>query len=604
MNTKNNTGIFIPVSEVFPGIHSNIETLKQLLDDLSLTDTLFWCARLNNALSIPSEKVDHVSRQQFGLNQFFSKTEIDAVNEFVRKHGGDPERVTIFFRGQILELLRWVVLFCKDLPGDGNTFEDIEVRKKFGTAALIASDLWAKRVFGNRFSLDGGVERARKRALGSIRKSIESMSLPPDMSKVLGRGWALFTEYFHKHLATFEDDFREGYGISIEQYYICLAALLTNYLNPYLEKMGAGIFDSNTIGQNTTYKKVLEIFISKESQFAEEIRESLWNNDEVKINNSEEIPFYDTRSLREKPIFRAKDGRAIIFDPYFFCEKATIGPLFHILKLDRNKKKGNEIFSAFGNAFEEYTCDTLKRMFLDISNQTPKRLECNLKINSSISNDSLEIDALINDLIDIVLFEIKAVLIKEDVILTDDYETYISHLLEKYSLSEVDEHKISIKGIAQIARSVSMISSEAKTGLSGRFDKAKVIYPVLLVHDPLLVAPVYGKFFADEFKTILEPDFTNRDGLFIKNDMRIKPLILITIDDLENLETSIEHFGFKELLEDYSHECKDRIVSLHNFISLSDYSSKIYHNKWLAGKAMEILDKAKVAIFDNMTSEK
>lgn len=604
MHNRNNTGIFIPVSEVFPGTHSNIETLKRLLDDLSLTDTLFWCARLNNALSIPSEKVDHMSRQQFGLNQFFSKTEIDSVNEFVKKNGGNHERVTIFFRGQILELLRWVVLFCKDLPGDGNTYEDIEVRKKFGKAALIASDLWANRVFGSRFSLDGGIEMARKRALGTIRKSIESMSSPPDMSKVLGRGWSLFNEYYHKHLSIFEDDFREDYGISIEQYYICLAALLTNYFNPYLEKMGTGIFDSNTIGQNTTCKKVLEIFISKESQSAEEIRKSLWSNAEIKENNSGDIPFYDTRGLREKPIFRANDGRAIILDPYFFCEKATVGPLFHILKLDRNKKKGNEIFSAFGNAFEEYTCDTLKRMFPDISNQTPKRLECNLEINSSISNNSLEIDALINDLIDIVIFEIKSVLIKEDVILTDDYETYISHLREKYSLSEVCDHKISIKGIAQLARSVNMICSEAKLGLADRFDKAKIIYPVLLVHDPLLVAPVYGKFFADEFKTILKPDLINRDGEFVKNNMRIKPLILMTIDDLENLETSIEHFGFKKLLEDYSSECKDRIISLHNFISLSGYSNKIYHNKWLAGKAMEILYKTKESIFNNMTSEK
>ena len=149
-----------------------------------------------------------------------------------------------------------------------------------------------------------------------------------------------------------------------------------------------------------------------------------------------------------------------------------------------------------------------------------------------------------------------------------------------------------------------MIFSEAKIGLADRFDKAKVIYPVLLVHDFLLVAPVYGKFFADEFKRIIEPEFTNRDGVFIKNNMRIKPLILMTIDDLENLETSIEHFGFKKLLEDYSSECKDRIVSLHNFISLSGYSNKMYHNKWIAGKAMEIIDKTKAAIFDNMASAK
>lgn len=602
MNTRNYTGVFIPVSEIFPEIKSDIETFKHLLKDLSRTDTIFWCARLNNVLSIPSEKLNHKARQQFGLSQFLTKKEIIAVNEFVKNHGG-VEKVTIFFRGQLLELIRWVVLLCKDLPGDGNTFEDIEVRKSFAKAALIASDLWARRVFGDRFTLNGGVEKARKRALGSIRKSVESMSSPPDMSKTLGRGWAIFSEYFQRYYSTFEDDFQKGYGISIEQYYICLSALLTSFSNPYVEKMGSGIFDTNTLGSGTPFRKVIEIFISKESQTADEINASLWNYNESKINDFEDTPPYDYRSLRERPIFRAKDGRAIILDPYFFSEKATIGPLFHILKLDRFKDKGNELFGAFGKAFEDYTCDTLKRMFPDISDQTPKRLECNLEIKTTHSKEPLEIDALINDVIEVVLLEIKAVLIQEDVILTDDYEIYLSHLRKKYSLTEDGKNRISIKGIGQIARIVNAISSEARLTLSKRFDKTEVILPILLVHDPLLVAPVYGKFFADEFKMNLIPDSTTRNGDLTKNNMRIKPLILMTIDDLENLETSIEHFGFRQLLKDYSSSCEDRLVSLHNFISTSDYRNKMYHNRWLAGKALEILDRTESTVFDRPDSE-
>lgn len=265
--------------------------------------------------------------------------------------------------------------------------------------------------------------------------------------------------------------------------------------------------------------------------------------------------------------------------------------------MDKNKKKGNEIFSAFGKAFEEYTCDILKRMFPDISNQKPKRLECNLEITSPTSKNSIEIDALINDMTHIILFEIKAVLIREDIILTDNYEVYLSHLRGKYSLSKLDNNRISIKGIGQLARAVNMISLEAKSSLVDYFDRAKVIFPVLLVHDPLLAAPVYSKFFCDEFKNILAPDSTNRDGTFIKNNIRITPLILMTIDDLENLETSIEHFGFRKLLEDYCSECKDRLVSLHHFISSSEYRNKMYHNRWLAGKAMEVLDKTKSTIW-------
>ena len=279
MNTQNYTGVFIPVSEIFPETKSDFRTFKRLLGGLSRTDTIFWCARLNNVLSMPSEKVDHKARQQFGLSQFLTKKEIIAVNEFVKNHGG-VQKVTIFFRGQLLELIRWVVLLCNDLPGDGTTFEDNEVRKSFAKAALIASDLWARRVFGDRFSLNGGVEKARKRALGSIRKSVESMSSPPDMSKTLGRGWVLFSEYIQRHYPSFEDDFQKGYGISLEHYYICLSALLTSFLNPYVEKMESGIFETNALGRGTPFRQVIEVFISRESQTADEINASLWNNNE------------------------------------------------------------------------------------------------------------------------------------------------------------------------------------------------------------------------------------------------------------------------------------------------------------------------------------
>lgn len=249
--------------------------------------------------------------------------------------------------------------------------------------------------------------------------------------------------------------------------------------------------------------------------------------------------------------------------------------------MEKNKNRGNEIFGAFGDAFEEYTCDTLKRMFPDFTDHKPRRLECNLEIKTPTSKSSLEVDALINDVIQIILFEVKAVLIREDVILTDDYKVYLSHLRKKYSLGELHDNKISVKGIAQLARIVNEISSEATLSLARNFNKAEVIFPILLVHDPLLVAPVYGKFFADEFQMILDPDSTNRGGEFVKNNMRVKRLILMTIDDLENLETSIEHFGFRKLLEDYSSECKDRLVSLHNYISSSAYSEKMYHNRYL-----------------------
>lgn len=589
-------GVFIPVSEVFPDIESNLETLKNLLACLSRTDTLFWCARLNNVLSSSSE-IDHVTRQQFGLSQFLSDKEIAAVNDFVKRRGS-PHRVTIFFRGQILELFRWAILYSHDHSGDGTTFEDPDVRKTFAKAALIASDIWARRVFGNRFSLSGGVASARKRALGAIRKSIEATATAPDLSKTLGRGWALFSEYFPRFYPDFEGEFEASFGLSLEQYYVCLSAIITSFMNPHAKKIGTGIFDANTLGQSTPYEEILQRYLANESQTPDEMKNTLWGKGDIEFRNFDDLPPYDYRPLRERPILRVEDGRAIILDPFFYAEKASVGPLFHILKENVSGNKSNEIFAAFGKAFENYACDILRRMFPDIPSALTQRLRCNIKLcEKNRSGDEIEIDAYLNDVTEIVLFEMKAVWIREDEILSDDHESYLQHLREKYGISADGSGKRKTKGIGQLARLLKVMSTEEFLMRSNQFSRTKLIFPVLLVYDPFLHAPVYGNFLASEFKAYLEPDAELRSGELLKSRFRIVPLIIMTVEDLENLESSLEHFGLRDLLANYSVSCVDRLVSLHNYIASSGYGKKMYHNRWLAGKTLELLDKTKKAVF-------
>jgi len=79
-------GIFLPVSEVFPDTKSDFDTFKSLLSNLSRTDAIFWCARINLIISDPES--DHLTKQQAGLNQFFTTEEINRVNDYARKNGG------------------------------------------------------------------------------------------------------------------------------------------------------------------------------------------------------------------------------------------------------------------------------------------------------------------------------------------------------------------------------------------------------------------------------------------------------------------------------------------------------------------------------------
>ena len=81
------------------------------------------------------------------------------------------------------------------------------------------------------------------------------------------------------------------------------------------------------------------------------------------------------------------------------------------------------------------------------------------------------------------------------------------------------------------------------------------------------------------------------------------PLTVMTIQDLENLETSIGNFSLANLLADYSRECPDRMRSLHNFIALSDYGPKIERNEFLMEASIGIHDLLIRELFPSEKSE-
>lgn len=573
-------GIFLPVSEVFPDTNGDFETFKSLLCNLSRTDSLFWCARINLIISNP--EADHMTKQNAGLGQFFTSEEINRVNDYARKNGG-AQRVTVFFRGQILELVRWIALYCNDFVEDGTTFENPEIRRNFAKVLLIAGDIWSKRVFGeNRFSLHGGITIARKRALGAIRKSVEATSPAPFLIKSIGRGWALFSNYFSKHYAPFDDEFQKTTELSVEEYYICSVAIAINYMNP---KTNSGLFNVNDLFNMPSYGHVIKKYLNLECQTADELKRALWGNVALDLDGLINSDF-DYLPIREKPVYYTNDGRAIILDPVFFSEKMTVGPLFLL-----PKKKREKAFTDFGKTFEDYVCDILERMFPDLSQAANRRVNCNI-IGKDHDKQEFEIDVCLNDITEVVFFEAKTGFIREDKILADDYELYLDHLSEKYIQSTHGK-----KGIGQLSRIVKTLASRKWLGENQEFSEAKKVYSVLIVQDPLLSAPVYGEFFASEFLRLLNHDSPASKGQFLIGNLEVALPIIITIDDLENLETSIEHFGFRDLLSDYSKSCPDRLVTLHNFIVSSRYNRKMYHNKNIANSTIDIVNKSKKAFF-------
>jgi hypothetical protein len=122
------------------------------------------------------------------------------------------------------------------------------------------------------------------------------------------------------------------------------------------------------------------------------------------------------RDLRERPILALADGGAAILDPTFFGEKIAIGPLFHLLARARGGK-ANEIFGAFGLAFEDYANAILRRMYPDCAGLA-SRLRCSVTGRDREGRD-FDIDAVLNDVRQVVVFEEKAAWLKDEVVLGD-----------------------------------------------------------------------------------------------------------------------------------------------------------------------------------------
>jgi len=86
---------------------------------------MFWCARVARVVSSPDVDPDEAQRQ--AASQFLQHAELKRIDEFSRERG-TPGRAIVFFRGQLLELLRWSCLLSQDHPDDGNTFQSPDIR--------------------------------------------------------------------------------------------------------------------------------------------------------------------------------------------------------------------------------------------------------------------------------------------------------------------------------------------------------------------------------------------------------------------------------------------------------------------------------------------
>lgn len=565
--------VFVPPEALFPELEATDETLIALLATLSRDAVLFACAHLNAVVSGTGHP-EHKPRQERAIGLICSVEDLKRINAFTVQHPGGTIP-TVFFRGQLLELMRWAVRYCPVIPDDSAIFTDPAARSRLLQAALIASTVWSRRVFADRLRGAEDLDTARQRALGAFRRGLEESVIAPHLGVTLGRGWSLFTEHFPKRYPAFAEDFLAATGLTVEQYFTCVTGLMT-YL-PF-DRPDGPAFDSRSVAGATAYREIFPTYLALESQTPEQLARSLWED-------------FDTRgyrAVRERPILTLANRRAVILDPAFYCERISVGPLFHLIANAKGGKP-NEIFGAFGDAFEDYATGILQRMYPERPGLA-RRLTCNIQGKDRTGRD-FEMDAVLNDVVEAVVMELKAAWLPDEAVLDDSFENWLRQIRAKYGTvpPSADGKRERPKGVAQLARHVRLILDGDCGAVQADFAEVNVIYPVLVVHDTRLNAPAYGTFLATEFTALLGA---------VPQGKRVAPLVLMTIDDLENLESSIDTFSMRQLLADYVAACPDGLRSLHNFMATAPaYADKLKPSAQLMKSSEELIRHAQRELF-------
>jgi len=510
------------------------------------------------------------------------------LNKFVIAHGGS-DHVGVVHRGALLELIRWSCLLCSDHTDDGETFNKPEVREAFARVLLMASELWGKRVYGDSAFEGTSLDEKRTNALALIRHSMAETRCHPQQFEAIARGANLFRIFLPKFYADFLLEFHNSTGLSLDEYYLCLCTIMVHYTNSGVKtgvggKEESGIFTLKGIRNSASHMEaIFGKFLELQSTNPEELASAFWHG-----TQKEPIEFncaFSLKPLRERPILRAADGRMIILDPVFFSDKAVVGPLFHVLS------KTNNLLMQFGYAFEDYVKNILQRVYPDSDSYLTKRLYADVK---ELRNNGIQVaDFIIDGVSEIVVIEAKAVWMRDDMMSHDDPKVFVEHLQAKYG----GEGSKSKKGYKQLARSVSKISTQEWQPAGIDLTRTKRVYPVLIVHDDLLDAPVFGHFLAEEFRNELQPDSLDAGGWMIKGRYHVAPLIVITIDDMECLESSLTTFTLVDLLNAYSKATPDRLVSLNNFLAVNSVQFPLIHNKNLAAGCETILNECMRLVF-------
>lgn len=150
-------------------------------------------------------------------------------------------------------------------------------------------------------------------------------------------------------------------------------------------------------------------------------------------------------------------------------------------------------------------------------------------------------------------------------------------------------------GSRQLADSARLIAQ--KKWLLPIFERIRRIIPVLLVHEHRIAAPGIPEILISIFRRELRiPEEHHTDHRLIDETIVYDP-VLIDIDDMELMETSVRNFALEDVFEAYVNAHADRNTPFHSFLALNNNRYPTLQNEHLHGKVIDFLGRASLRLF-------
>lgn len=540
---------------------------SELISSFKTEPTFFSLAMWNLMLSLferDFEKNKYL--QGFFIHNLVRKDLQDRVFQLAALNSESPRPV--FTRWQFLALMKKVLLETTS-EGRRDPRNDDGARRTLGDACLMFSDLLFTEEQAERLKNKGGAEERERVHDELMAQWLFPFELlhPPNASQAVARNDEYFN-IFDKRAAEFKffngqslaQRFAQLTGLDIQQYlwlYFGIYALHINLQEKHPDEINEnpGIinFDKERIFS------MMDLSQEERDPFFQRVLIDLQSLIEgVRKDAKSGRPWqFDFTTFRNSPLVyntAAKQGFTCI-DFSFLTEKLASGVYHTILNSWAEDDSDRENFQRYwGKAFEQFVNDRLREEYPPSA--LANRFYANPFFHKKQSGSLPEVSDSVLDYGDsLVLKEHKGGYLSLDEKYSGDAAKLLTGVANKFGLN---------KAIKQLSRSIGKLfnADEKKRDIfselgEGRrpiytfsaedVKRIRKVYPVLVVQDFSLTIGFINRRLKLQFEEMMRK-------YRIDPNVQVRPLSVITIEDLEDVLEHLAEVSLTEILDEYARE--------------------------------------------------